>query len=70
MIPKHNKRQKSIMLTFLRFILFSVVYVCEGVRVSVVVGESCKRIIGASAAGVMGGYEMSYWDGNFAEPSP
>lgn len=30
MISKHNRRQKSIMLTFLRLILFSVVYVCGG----------------------------------------
>lgn len=36
-------------------------YVCvRGVCVSVVVGESCKGIIGASAAGVMGGYEMPH----------
>lgn len=33
---------------------------CAGGMVSVVVGESCKRIIGASAAGVMGGYEMPH----------
>lgn len=33
---------------------------CVGVHVSVVVGESCKRIIGASVAGVIGGYEMPY----------
>lgn len=58
MISKH-KRQKSIMLKFLGFILFSVIYVC-GVCVSIVVGESCKRIISASAAGVMGGYEMPH----------
>lgn len=32
----------------------------RGVCVSVVVEESCKRIIGASAAGVTSGYEMPH----------
>lgn len=35
MISKHNKRQKSIMLTFLRLILFQLC-MCVGVHVSVV----------------------------------
>lgn len=39
--------------------IFSCVCV-RGVCVSVVVRESCKRIIGAFAAGVTGGYEMPH----------